>query len=314
MLALRNLVMKNKLIKSIAIAFVLLVATLDGKSQNWFRSSSLEFGLMGAATHYSGDLTNKFFETKSLTPGIGLITRLTPGELLTFRLSANYGKLKGDDEWYATAADTVRRNLNFESVLWDFTAAAELNLRRVDQKKPTAVIPYLFGGVSVYKFNPTAIFNYDSLSPHINRRNSGYETLISRDGEKIELHPLSTEGQGTTAYNQRPRYALTQVAATGGLGLKFKLSNNWVVALEYGLRHTFTDFLDDVSGNYVEPDIIEAERSPMAAAMAYRSPNEIPGEIELVKRGDDKKYDLYGIFGVQITYRIYSNRPRCFSF
>lgn len=302
--------------KYIAI-FVLLFSIINIRTyaQHWFRSGSLDFGVMAGFNHYSGDLTQtQFMESRTLRPNIGLITRYTPKELLTFRLSANYGNLVGDDRWYETAGDTTNRNLHFRSQLWDLTAAFEINLNRVDMRKPTAVIPYIFGGISIFRFNPQAQFNFDSLSPIAQLYGDDYMSLRNRDKEWIDLQPLSTEGQETTEYNERTRYALTQIAIPLGLGIKFKVNQNWVIGLEYGLRYTFTDYLDDVSTSYVEPDRLRSERGVMGAAMSYRGPNEITPEFEGTKRGSGNSRDLYGIFGIQITYRIYNLRPNCFQF
>lgn len=297
------------------LTFAIFGLLPDSQAQHWFRSGTLDFGVMAGFNHYSGDLTQgKFMESRTLRPNFGLLTRYTPKEILTFRLSANYGNLVGDDRWYERAGDTANRNLHFRSKLWDLTAAFELNLNRVDMRQPTAVIPYLFGGISVFRFNPQAQFIFDSLGQMAQLYGQDYLNLSDRDGEWLDLQPLSTEGQETTEYNERLRYALTQVAIPMGLGVKFKLSHNWVIALEYGLRYTFTDYLDDVSTTYVEPDRLRSERGVMAAAMSYRGDQPVTPEFEGQRRGSNNSRDLYGIFGIQITYRIYNLRPNCYQF
>lgn len=303
----------NKYILVLIVLFFSVSSNIH--AQHWFRSGTLDFGVMGGLNHYSGDLTQgKFMESRTLRPNFGLITRYTPKELLTFRLSANYGNLVGDDRWYETAGDTGNRNLHFRSQLWDLTAAFELNLNRVDMRKPTAVIPYLFGGISIFRYNPQAQFQFDSLSPIAELFGDDYMNLRDRDGEWVDLQPLSTEGQEITEYNERQRYALTQVAIPMGLGVKFKLSHNWVIALEYGLRYTFTDYLDDVSLSYAQPERLRSERGILSAAMSYKGAEEVTPEFEERFRGSSNSRDLYGIFGIQITYRIYNLRPSCYQF
>jgi hypothetical protein len=51
----------------------------------------------------------------------------------------------------------------------------------------------------------------------------------------------------------------------------------------------------------------------MSAAMADRGPGSEP-KVEDAQRGDPNKNDLYGIFGVTFTYRLYGNRPSCPTF
>ncbi len=98
----------------------------NSQAQRWFKSSSLDFGLIGGFSHYKGDLVKTAFETKGMKPSFGIITRYTPQQRLTFRLSAQYGQIEGRDDWYEDRGKS--RNLSFESDLWDFTGAFEYNL------------------------------------------------------------------------------------------------------------------------------------------------------------------------------------------
>jgi hypothetical protein len=302
----------NKIQKGFGIISLLILVSISNTSnaQRWFRTSALEFGIIAGASHYSGDLTQSYLETRGLKPAVGLITRYTPGEIATFRLSAQYGGLTGDDNWYQDPDDSESRNLKFESTLWDFTGAVEFNLKRMDIRETSGVIPYAFGGISVFKFNPKAQFIYDANSPHLTRPGSSYTDLLDRDGEWIELQPLGTEGQGTTEFNERERYHLTQLAIPLGAGLKFQFNNKWTLGLEYGVRITFTDYLDDVSSTYVDPTRLQSAYGSMSAAMADRS-TVLHDELINNQRGNPEKDDSYGIFGVTLTYRIWGNRPKC---
>lgn len=299
----------------LGILLLVVLSVQNADAQRWFRTSSLEFGLIGGFSHYSGELTNdKFFESRGLKGSAGIITRFTPHEVVTFRLSAQYGQLEGDDKWYEDQNDPLRRDLNFTSTLWDFTGAAEFNLNSIPQGQRSGVSPFVFIGASVFKYNPMSVFNYDPNSAIANFPGINYATLENRDGEEIELQPLGTEGQETTEFNEIERYALTQVAIPVGLGFKFKMNHKWTLGLEYGARITFTDYLDDVSGSYVEPTRLQAQYGAMSAAMSVRTPTIDEITIEGTPRGDDSSNDLYGIFGVTFTYRIYGNREGCPTF
>ena len=294
---------------------LIVLSTQETNAQRWFRSSSLEFGLIGGFSHYSGELTNhKYFESQALKGSFGIITRYTPREFVTFRLSAQYGQILGDDKWYEDQTDPERRDLNFQSDLWDFTGALELNLNPIPSRQKSGVSPYVFTGASVFKYNPITTFIYDPSSTIASYPGINYAVLESRDGETIELQPLGTEGQQTTEFNEIERYALTQVAIPVGAGFKFKLNHKWTVGLEYGTRITFTDYLDDVSGAYVEPTRLQSQYGAMSAAMSLRTPTIDPVTIEGTPRGDDSNNDKYGIFGVTFTYRLYGNRVTCPTF
>ena len=180
----------------------------------------------------------------------------------------------------------------------------------IDRGKQRGFVPYFTTGISVFKFNPQAQFFYDVNSPH-NTGVNGYQNLTGRDGEWVNLQALSTEGQQTAQYNDLKRYSLTQLAVPVGLGLKCYMNKHWIVALEYTVRKTFTDYLDDVSGKYAEPFYIESQYGPIASAMADpSSPLHEPGTL----RGNPKNKDWYSIFGVSLSYRLVANKVKCFQF
>lgn len=297
------------------IAGIVLLCLLSTviHAQTTTQISSLEFGIFAGGSNYKGELSDKFFEARGTHFNGGVLTRWNPNERLSFKLGANYGKLSGYDNWYGD--DPVRkfRNLHFQTNIWDFSAGLDINLRDLGYRKESGAIPYIFFGVSVFKFNPQAQFFYDPTSP-VAANILNYAGLESRDGEWVDLQPLGTEGQGTTEFNDRKRYSLTQLAIPIGGGFKFKMNRNWTIGLEYGLRKTFTDYIDDVSMTYVPVSFLEAQYGPMSPAMSDRS-NALNTEVENTPaRGDDSDKDWYAIFGVTLTYRIYSNRVRCPSF
>jgi hypothetical protein len=81
-------------------------------------------------------------------------------------------------------------------------------------------------------------------------------------------------------YGIKP-YSLLQVAIPFGLGAPFRLNEVLDLWIDIGFRYTFTDYLDDVSKNYVDLNKI---KDPLAQALSYRS-NEIsnPGLQPMLK-------------------------------
>ncbi|MEJ0031274.1 MAG: hypothetical protein WDO15_13250 [Bacteroidota bacterium] len=59
-----------------------------------------------------------------------------------------------------------------------------------------------------------------------------------------------------------------QVAIPFGLGARLKLTETLDLWADIGFRYTFTDYLDDVSKNYVD---LGALKSPLAQSMSYRT-------------------------------------------
>ncbi len=300
---------KSGLFVMLTMAFV--VVSSFANAQQWSRKSSLEFGFMAGGSNYAGDLTDKYFETEGINPNAGILVRYNPVQRFSFHVGVNYGKLTGYDSWYATDELRTNRNLSFETDFWDFHAAFDLNLNTFDFKQKRGAVPYLMGGIAVFKYNPKAQFFYQPNSWQNLANDNSYETLESRDGDWVELQPLGTEGQETTEYNDIRRYSLTQLAIPVGIGVKFKLNQNWTFGIEYSTRFTFTDYIDDVSGEYAESIFLEAQYGPMSKAMADRSPTQ---NLATTARGDESKTDLYNIFGITLTYKIIKSGEVCPAF
>src|SRR4029079_1866949 len=142
--------------------------------------------------------------------------------------------------------------------------------------------------LAVYHFNP---YTYDQKA------------------NLVYLRPLSTEGQGIAGYHEK--YSLTQLAIPLGGGIKFRLSEKFMMAAEIGFRKLFTDYLDDVSGVYADPNDIFANRGQQAVDVSYRG-DEVPGgnlnyPLKGEQRGSPKYKDLYYITGIHLTY-IFSSK------
>jgi hypothetical protein len=116
---------------------------------------------------------------------------------------------------------------------------------------------------------------------------------------------LGTEGQGTTARPGSETYKVDQIAVPFGAGLKFNLGKV-DVQLEWGMRRTGTDYIDDVSGTYVDNDLLAFENGPLAALLADPSGiDDIPGLTNTDRaRGDSNTRDWYNYTGFTITYVI----------
>ena len=94
--------------------------------------------------------------------------------------------------------------------------------------------PFVSAGVGLFHFNPKAQLN----------------------GEWVRLQPLGTEGQGLSSiFPERKLYSLLQPNVQLGAGVKFMLNQDLFLNFEINHRYTPTDYLDDVSTTYVDPEI-----------------------------------------------------------
>jgi len=274
------------------------------------KASSLDFGLYLGGSNYMGEFTKGSMPLWSKTKiAGGLIARYNYGPYLTFKGTALYGQIEGADANYANNDPyRKRRNLSFKSDIVEFSVQGEWNILGYENTRTSyAWTPYLFAGVSVFRFNPKAQFKYVAGLHDA--------TLQAQDGDWIELQPLGTEGQETTKFNDKRRYALTQVSIPFGVGAKWQLNDHWAFGIDFGLRKTFTDYLDDVSSIYVDNIIVGGASGPMAVAMKDRAQEvgEAPFENNDL-RGNSGTKDWYMMGGLTITYRILGGRQPCFNF
>lgn len=196
----------------------------------------------------------------------------------------HYANVQATDKYQSNPANFTR-NLSFATNIWELHAAAEYHFLGMDTR---VFSPYVFGGLAAFHYNPYA---FDAT------------------GTKVFLKPLSTEGQGIAEYPDRKPYNLIQMAVPFGLGVRMMVNDRIDIGAEFGYRKTFTDYIDDVSRSYIDPNLLLAQRGPKAVEMSYRTP-ELPNHttdpypVDLEKRGSPKYKDNYYFLGLTFSYRI----------
>ena len=269
-----NLVMKTtnyKMLnfhKKFSLIFLLFFSTVC-KAQEW------QAELMVGASGYSGDLTQKRVDIKELRPAFTFNLKYNSGDFINFRTGISYARVGANDK-NNSSIDLRARNLNFKTDIIELNVVAEVAL--VDPQVYTGY-PYICAGIGVFHFNP---FTYDK-----NKR-------------KTYLHPLSTEGEGLKEYPGKKKYSLFQFCVPLGFGWKWTVKEKWDISYEFGYRIIFTDYLDDVSQNYVDLNVLAAEKGPKAAALSYRG-NRPNGPSVNAKRGNPAIKDSYFFSGVKVA-------------
>ncbi len=273
---------------------------------------SLEIGGLIGGSNYEGDLAYVGFVPQETQLGGGGMVRLNFNKFLTARIHYMAMKISGKDSNSPDSRqDRVRRNLSFETPVREFAFIPEWYILGIDPYEDKRFSPYVFAGIAMFNFNPTTNFQ----------------------NQTIELQPLGTEGQGMP--NFPAPYELREISIPFGGGIKFALSDNWFIGAEFGWRKTFTDYLDDVSTNYV-PDynqLLEAN-GELAAELSSRTweyqnilcdcndnlPESSYEDNTRGIRGDPEDLDWYMLGGITITYRfsdlsIFGGGPSdCYSF
>lgn len=240
--------------------------------------------LFGGFSNYIGDLQSKGYTTQQSHGAFGLGLQYDLSSHFSILGNGSYGRVGASDA-YSPQADLRARNLSFQSRIYEGNFLLEYNLLDLNEHRLT---PYAFAGVAIYHFNPYA---YDSL------------------GKKIYLKGLSTEGEGLAGH-PKP-YNLFQFAIPFGGGIKFRITDRVVLAYEIGLRKLFTDYLDDVSTQYVDQATLLAAKGPKAVEMAYRG-GELKGGAGYPAagsiRGGPKHKDWYYLSGIKVSIALNSNK------
>lgn len=246
----------------------------------------LHVTLFGGLSNYSGDLQAHQFtlQQSNFAFGAGLKYDITPN--IGVRFAMNHGTIEADDKKNSDPLFQAR-NLSFISKITEGSLLLEYTVLNMEEKR---ISPFIYSGITVYHFNPYA---YDS------------------SGNKIYLKPLSTEGEGLAQYPDRKPYKLTQLAIPVGVGVKFRITPNTVLAYEISLRKTFTDHLDDLSTTYVDQFTLAQERGLKAVEMAYRGDEAKNGNptypTDGFPRGGQKYKDWYYFTGFTLYIGIGGN-------
>ena len=250
---------------------------------------STELGIFIGGSYYTGDLNPSGHFNRFTRPAGGLLYRVNLNPRISAKAIASFGIIEADDS-YSRNDEFVNRNLSFRSKIMEFAVEGEFNFLPyvTGSKKLAVTTPYVFGGVAVYHFNPMGFYQY----------------------KWFNLQPIGTEGQGSAFSNQKT-YSLTQFAIPFGVGLKVNTAKVVSINLEWGIRKTFTDYLDDVSGKYVDPGLLASEKGPIAAALSDKSLTQEGGSNAGRQRGNSYTRDWYAFAGVLITFRMKGKDGQC---
>jgi hypothetical protein len=254
------------------------------------------------ASNFLGDLgganaigTNGFKDLElSLTrPALtfGMRYKLSPA--LSIHSHLTYGHVKGDDkltkEFFRSTrgmnfkSNIYEFNVNFEAALLSQKEGGIYRLRGVRRSNSFEGSLYGFVGIGVFHFNPKGEFN----------------------DKWYDLQPLGTEGQGISP--AREKYKRTQICIPFGIGGRYFFNRRWGVGFEFGLRKTFTDYIDDVSKTYYDPAAISQANGPVAAYFSNPNPSAESTDVGQ-QRGDPRDKDAYMFAIISLHYKIRTGR------
>lgn len=302
-------------LQALAIAATILLMSISSNAQHLMfgnENLKIEVGLNFGPTFFLGDLGGKVgkgttfikdlnYEFTKLMKG-GFVS-VYPADWYGFRLGAQYTFVEGDDAIVSThGVDELwrkQRNLNFRSNVWEVYTALEFYpldfLKRNADDYEGRFKPYFFGGVGLYHFKPQG-------------------SLTDANGNITwhDLQPLHTEGQGFPENPTKKNYKLTQLNLPFGGGFKYEFSENMNLGFELLYRKTFTDYIDDVSTEYIDPQLFFNNLSDADATLASAISDKTIGIVTPgvgryapgVQRGNPKQDDAYFSFLLKVGIRI----------
>lgn len=288
---------------SAATAFSQSITTGNGK---------YEIGFGVGPLFFLGDLGGNYGTGKTFIKDVNLpLTKVAkgfyaavyPSEFFGIRAAINHGKLEGYDHMVEDKGGAEyfrkKRNLQFQSSVLEAYIAAEIYPTVfMEQYDGLAgkLRPYGIVGVGAFKFNPKGEY-------------------IDGNGRSswVPLKPLHLEGQGMSEYPDRKEYKLVSTEIPMGFGAKYYIKDNMYIGMEVLHRKTFTDYIDDVSTDYIDANLFDQYLSSADAQMAkqlfYRE-NRIgnttrpffPPDGE--QRGDPKENDSFFSTIIKFGWRL----------
>ena len=300
-----------------AKAFLLLLFIIPtlATAQRWKRQR-YEWVTGVGATQFLGDVGGRdqigsdfFFDLDAASTRymVNLGMRYKISQYVSAKTGFSFGEIAGNDK-FTKEPFRQNRNIQFRSPIVEWATQIEVSwmresigsrykIRRVRGRgrKGSQVYVYGFAGVALLYMNPMGQYN----------------------GKWHALKPLHTEGQEFVP--SRKEYANWQFAIPFGVGMKYALDKKSSIGIEYGLRKTFTDYMDDVSTSYVytkwAPNSLEISQAlgydDVSRALADPSLNRVSGNVDSFlgacsacpgqQRGDPSDLDSYMF--MMITYQ-----------
>lgn len=249
-----------------------------------------EFGFGAGLAHYFGDLNTR---AKINRPklAVGLFFRKNFGNYIALRLGANFAQLGYSDIYNTQNEFMQRRNLSFNSKVWELGLQGDFNFYRFMPGDPDfSFTPYITFGVSAFSYDPYAYLR----------------------GEKYYLRQLGTEGQGSSFHPDRKPYGSMAVAIPLGVGFKYAINERTNIGFEIVHRFTNTDYLDDVSKTYADPAAFppNPDGSPSVAFLLQDRSYETgtPIGIKGQQRGNSQNKDQFTTALFYISFNLQSYR------
>ena len=276
--------------RTILLLTVLFLSSLFTSAQQEAVVQEGEFGIGIGAAHYFGDLNTRAHLNRPKFAATAFF-RKNFGNYIAVRVGASYAQLGYSDIYNDHNEYMQKRNLSFNSNVWELALQGDFNFFRFMPGEPGYnFTPYVTFGVGVFNYDPFAMLQ----------------------GQKHFLRPLNTEGQGTTLYPDRKPYGSMAFSIPFGAGVKYCINDRINVGFEIVHRVTGTDYLDDVSKTYIDPSVFPTlpNGDPSPAYLLHDRSYELGEPIGLPgrQRGVQTQKDQFATAIFYISFNLQSYR------
>jgi hypothetical protein len=268
-----------------------------------FKDMEKDLGFEIGPSFFLGDLGGNLGDGKRFVKDLNLPTTryflgisgaIYPASWLGVRANLDYGRLYGSDA-LTTGGDFAskgrrERNLDFRTSIEEATLALEIyptDFFTLPMDYQPRLRPYAVIGIGAFHFNPQG----------------SYKDPVTGYSSWVDLRPLHTEGEGWGA-GYPPEYSLWQMNFPLGIGVRYDWSDRVAISGELNDRITHTDYIDDVSTQFIDPSLYAQHLPPAQAAMAAAMENKSGLPITAFStRGDPTHDDSYFTFVIRITVK-----------
>lgn len=266
--------------------FLVVLFLATGVKAQWL----WDYGFSLGVSNYLGDIGGKEKTRRDFVADMkmaktrwnfGGFARYKLNQKVSVKLALDYLRIEGDDKLSSNPARNAR-NLNFRNDMFDLALTGQLFIYEDNDLGNTyryrnGFRAYLFAGVGCFYSNPKANVN----------------------GDWVKLRPLHTEGV---------TYSPVGINIPMGIGFYFTFQKKHRIGYEFNYRTTFTDYLDDISGNYPEDPSMSGD--PSLSLRTYELNPVITKEnVGLYKshdwgqkRGDKTHKDAYMTMSLSYSY------------
>jgi len=268
--------------KAFIICLILFTTTITKAQWLW------DYGFSLGVSNYLGDIGGKEKTRRDFVAdmkmaktrwNVGGFARYKVHPKVSVKLALDYLRIEGDDKLSSNPARNAR-NLNFKNDMFDLAVTGQVFFFEDNDLGNTyryrnGFRAYFFAGVGAYYSNPKTL-----------------------DGG-VALRPLHTEGVS---------YSPIGINIPAGIGFYFTFHKKHRIGYELNYRTTFTDYLDDISGNYPDDPSVSGDpnlslRTPeLGVTITDENAGLYQSHDWGQKRGDKTHKDAYMTMSLSYSY------------